>query len=145
MGVSSNATVRCIMALSDTLSNSSIGTAATRWRNCSRSISDAAMTAEKAVDYAIAAAEKAQRRWANSDALTYFDDALRRLDTMPETEANRLRHIDAVLKQAEVKFALGQQAEHLAALENIRSIVEADRRPSPHALRGTTGPGFCTA
>ena len=36
--------------------------------------------AEQAVDYAILAAEKAQRRWANNDALSYFDDALRRLD-----------------------------------------------------------------
>ena len=41
--------------------------------------------AEKAVDYAILAAEKAQRRWANNEALTYFDDALRRLETMPQT------------------------------------------------------------
>ncbi len=47
--------------------------------------------AEKAVDYAILAAEKSQRRWANSEALNYFDDALRRLDTMPDTEPNRLR------------------------------------------------------
>jgi class 3 adenylate cyclase/tetratricopeptide (TPR) repeat protein len=80
--------------------------------------------AEKAVDYAILAAEKAQRRWANSDALNYFDNALGRLETMPKTESNRLRHIDAVLKQVEVKFALGRQAEHLTALENIRSVVE---------------------
>src|SRR5204862_361718 len=35
--------------------------------------------AERAVDYAILAAEKAQRRWANSEAVAYFEDALRRL------------------------------------------------------------------
>jgi tetratricopeptide (TPR) repeat protein len=80
--------------------------------------------AEKAVDYAILAAEKAQRRWANSDALNYFEHALRRLERMPETEPNRLRRIDAVLKQAEVKYALGRYAEHIQALEGIRSIVE---------------------
>ncbi len=102
---------------------------------------------EKAVDYAIQAAEKAQRRWANNDALSYFDDARRRVDAMPDTEANRLRRIDAVLKQVEVKFALGQQAEHLAALENIGSVVEAAGDPRRRAtwhcwtgyLHGLTG------
>jgi class 3 adenylate cyclase/tetratricopeptide (TPR) repeat protein len=79
---------------------------------------------EAAVDYAIEAAEKAQRRWANSEAQGYFDAALRRLDTMPDTEANQLRRIDAVLKQAEVKYALGAPAEQLKALETIRGIVE---------------------
>ena len=53
---------------------------------------------EKAVDYAILAAEKAQRHWANSDALAFFEDAIHRLDRLPDTEANRLRRIDAVLK-----------------------------------------------
>jgi tetratricopeptide (TPR) repeat protein len=103
--------------------------------------------AEQAVDFAILAAEKAQRRWANNEALRYFDDALRRLETMPETPANRLRQIDAVLKQVEVKFALGRQAEHLTALENIRSVVEAvgdpRRRATWHCwtgyLHGLTG------
>jgi class 3 adenylate cyclase/tetratricopeptide (TPR) repeat protein len=90
--------------------------------------------AEKAVDYAILAAEKAQRRWANNEALGYFGDAVRRLDTMPDTEANRLRRIDAVLKQVEVKFSLGQQAEHLTALENIRGIVDAAGDPRRRAI-----------
>ncbi|MGH9364607.1 MAG: ATP-binding protein, partial [Thermoanaerobaculia bacterium] len=86
--------------------------------------------AEKAVDYVILAAEKAQRRWANTEALAYFDDALKRLSTMPDTEPNRLRRIDAVIKQGEVKFALGRQAEHIQALEGIREVVEgiADMR-----------------
>jgi class 3 adenylate cyclase/tetratricopeptide (TPR) repeat protein len=103
--------------------------------------------AEKAVDYAILAAEKVQRRWANNEALAYFNEALRRLDVLPDTEANRLRRIDAVLKQVEVKFALGRQAEHLTALENIRSGVEAADDPRRRAtwhcwtgyLHGLTG------
>ncbi len=90
--------------------------------------------AEKAVDYAILAAEKAQRRWANNDALSYFNDALRRLDPLPDTEPNRLRRIDAVLKQVEVKFALGQQVEHLTALENIGAAVEAAGDPRRRAI-----------
>ncbi len=88
---------------------------------------------EKSVDYAILAAEKSQRRWANSEALGYFEDALSRLDAMPDTKPNRLRRIDAVVKQAEVKFALGRQAEHIAALEDIRGIVEETDDPRRRA------------
>jgi tetratricopeptide (TPR) repeat protein len=96
--------------------------------------------AEKAVDYAILAAEKAQRRWANSDALNYFNDTLRRLDAMPDAGANRLRRIDAVLKQAEVKFALGQHTEHIEALDQIAGLVDQTddprRRATWHYWRG---------
>src|SRR4029077_14990900 len=44
--------------------------------------------AEKAVDYAIASGEKSQRRCAYSEALSYFNDALRRLDEMPKARVN---------------------------------------------------------
>ncbi len=88
---------------------------------------------EKAVDCAILAAEKAQRRWANTEALAHFDAALRRLQAMPDTEANRLRRIDAVIKQAEVKFALGQHAEHVEALERVRELVETTADPRRRA------------
>lgn len=79
--------------------------------------------AEKAVDYAILAGEKAQRRWATSDAVAYFDDALRRLTTMPDTEPNRLRRVDSVLKQAEVNYALGRYPEQIAALQALGEII----------------------
>ena len=78
---------------------------------------------EKAVDYAILAAEKAQRRWANTEALAHFAAAAKRLETMPDTEPNRLRRIDAVVKQGEIMFALGRHAEHIEALDEIRDIV----------------------
>jgi tetratricopeptide (TPR) repeat protein len=89
--------------------------------------------AERAVDYAILAAQKSQRRWANTEALVYFSDALRLLDAMPDTEPNRLRRIDAVLNQAEVKYALGRHAEHIRALEEIRSIVDDAADPPRRA------------
>jgi class 3 adenylate cyclase/tetratricopeptide (TPR) repeat protein len=89
--------------------------------------------AEKSVDYAILAAEKSQRRWGNDEALTYFSDALRGLDALPDSPANRLRRVDAVLKQAEVKFALGQHAEHIEALEQIRSLVDQTEDPRRRA------------
>lgn len=89
--------------------------------------------AEKSIDYAILAAEKSQRRWANSEALGYFTDALHRLDLLPDSDANQLRRIDAVIKQAEVKFALGQHAEHIEALDQIRALVEACSDPRRRA------------
>jgi len=85
--------------------------------------------AEKAVDYALLAAGKAHRRWAHTEALLHFETARTVLDTLPDTDANRRRRIDAVVQQAEVKFALGQHAEHIQALENIRGIVEATADP----------------
>ena len=88
---------------------------------------------EKAVDYAIRAGEKAQKRWATTEALEQFESALRRLDTMESSEANRRRRIDAVLKQSEIKFALGRHAEHVQALEAIRQIVETSADPARQA------------
>jgi tetratricopeptide (TPR) repeat protein len=102
---------------------------------------------EKAVDCAILAAEKAQRRWANNEALTYFDEALNRLDALPDTRPNRLRHIDGVLKQADVRYGLGQYTEYLQILQDIRDLVEqtdeSRRRALWHCwtglLHGVTG------
>jgi class 3 adenylate cyclase/tetratricopeptide (TPR) repeat protein len=88
---------------------------------------------DKAVDYAILAAEKAQRGWANTEALALFEAALKRLGAMPDTEANRIRKIDAVVKQAEIKFALGRHAEHVAALEEIKDLVDAVADPPRRA------------
>jgi DNA-binding NtrC family response regulator/tetratricopeptide (TPR) repeat protein len=88
---------------------------------------------EKAVDYALLAAAKAQRRWANAEAVAHFEMALKRLDAMKDTPASRLRRIDAVVNQAEVKFALGQHTEHIHALEAIRRLVERDADPRRRA------------
>jgi class 3 adenylate cyclase/tetratricopeptide (TPR) repeat protein len=96
--------------------------------------------AEKSIDHAILAGEKSQRRWANSEALTYFNDALHRLDLLPDTAANRVRRIDAVIKQAEVNFALGRHADQIQALDGIRPLVDnsddARRRATWHYWRG---------
>jgi tetratricopeptide (TPR) repeat protein len=94
---------------------------------------DRAGDAERAVDYAIRAAEKAQRRWANVEALAHFEAALARLATMPDAPANQQRRIDAVIKQAEVKFALGRHAEHVEALEGIKGLVDAVADPPRRA------------
>jgi class 3 adenylate cyclase/tetratricopeptide (TPR) repeat protein len=88
---------------------------------------------DKAVDYGLAAAEKAQRRWANAEALAFFEEVLRRLTSMPDTEANRLRRIDAGVKQAELMFALGRHAEHVQALAALREIVDSTADPPRQA------------
>ena len=88
---------------------------------------------DKAVDYAILAGEKAQRSWANKEALEQFEAALKRVAAMPGTQPNRLRRIDAVVKQAEIKFALGRHAEHVHALEEIKDLVETAADPPRRA------------
>jgi class 3 adenylate cyclase/tetratricopeptide (TPR) repeat protein len=103
--------------------------------------------AERAVDFAILAGEKSQRRWANSEALAYFSDALCRLDAMPDTQANQLRRVDAVLKQADVRYGLGQYTEYLHLLQDIGDLVEQTDEPRRRAvwhcwtglLHGVTG------
>jgi class 3 adenylate cyclase/tetratricopeptide (TPR) repeat protein len=97
---------------------------------------------ERAVDYAILAAGKAQRRWANTEALSLLEAALKRLGTMPDSEANRHRRIDAVVKQAEIKLALGRHAEHVQALEAIRPLVDESADP-PRAASWYFWTGFC--
>jgi len=52
---------------------------------------------------------------------------------MPDTPVNRLRRIDAVLQQGEAKFALGRHAEHIAALEGIRTMVDEAADPRRRA------------
>jgi tetratricopeptide (TPR) repeat protein len=88
---------------------------------------------EKAVDYTLRAADKAQQRWANTATLSHLEVALKRLDTMPDTTPNRLRRIDAVLKQGEVKFALGSHVEHIESLEGIRTLVDENADPRRRA------------
>src|SRR5439155_302985 len=65
--------------------------------------------------------------------VAYFEDALKRLETMPDTDANRLRRIDAVVKQSEIMFALGRHGEHVRALEGIHDLVEAAADPPRRA------------
>ncbi|HEU4439396.1 MAG TPA: hypothetical protein VFT36_09095, partial [Methylomirabilota bacterium] len=89
--------------------------------------------AEKAVDYAILAGEKAQRRWANAEGLAHFGAALARLDALPESPANSLRRIDAVLRQGEVRFAVGQHVEQRTLLEQIGPLVERAADPPRRA------------
>jgi DNA-binding NtrC family response regulator/tetratricopeptide (TPR) repeat protein len=88
---------------------------------------------ERAVDYGILAAEKAGRRWANTEARTAFTTVLGRLDRMPRTQANLLRRLDAVLKQSEIRFALGEHHAQLQGLAAVHDVVEQVADPARRA------------
>lgn len=87
----------------------------------------------KAVDYAIRAAGRAQRRWANPEALAFFELAQQRLAAMPPTVEQGARTIDVVIAQAEVRFALGQHAAQLDALHHIEPQITHTDDPARRA------------
>ena len=88
---------------------------------------------EQAVDYGLLAAEKAARRWATAEARAGFTGVLGRLDRMPQTRDNRLRRLDAVLQQCEVRFALGEHRAQLQGLAAVRDIAEQVADPPRRA------------
>src|SRR5262249_59119054 len=67
--------------------------------------------------------------WAHREALAHFGSALTWLASMPDTPANALRRIDAVIKQGEIRFALGRHSEQLLLLDSIRRLVEESADP----------------
>jgi class 3 adenylate cyclase len=62
--------------------------------------------AQRAVEYALLAAEKAQRRGAHLEALAHLDTALERLAALPDSPARRRRHDDVLALQSEITTAL---------------------------------------
>jgi transcriptional regulator with AAA-type ATPase domain/tetratricopeptide (TPR) repeat protein len=88
---------------------------------------------EPAVDYGILAAEKAARRWANLEARTAFTTVLGRLDRMPRSRENLVRRLDAVLKQSESRFVLGEHRAQLQGLAAVRDVVEQVADPARRA------------
>lgn len=84
---------------------------------------------DKAVDYAMRAADKARHRSANAEAVAYFDAARTHLMKLSDTAANRALKIDLVISESEVRFALGQQAQHLVSLEAIGDLVREAADP----------------
>jgi tetratricopeptide (TPR) repeat protein len=88
---------------------------------------------EEAVDYALLAADKAQQRWAITETLSLLEGVLQCLQTMPDTASNRLRRIDAVLKQGEMKFAIGRHVEHIESLEGMRTLIDETADPRRRA------------
>jgi predicted ATPase len=61
---------------------------------------------ERAVEYSLLASEKAARRGAHLEALTYLDVALERLGTLPESIEREIRRDDALGRRADLTAAL---------------------------------------
>ncbi len=93
----------------------------------------ASAEAEKAVDYALLRRREVPAAMGECRGARLLRERAQRLETMPDTPENRLRRIDAVVKQAEVKFALGRHAEHVEALEGIKDLVDACADPPRRA------------
>ena len=57
------------------------------------------------------------------EALTYFDEAMKLLDTLPDTEKNRQRRISLLVNQWLVFFLLLKSAEYLELLTRYESMA----------------------
>jgi len=98
--------------------------------------------AEKAVDYSIRAGRgrhsaggRAPRRWALRGAMSVWTRYGRHA-------AHRVRRIDSVVKQAEIKFRRGRMPEHIARVEAIRGLVDETmtRHDGPRGIAGRASP-----
>ena len=79
--------------------------------------------ADKAVEYLDRANQKACRLNAMAEAKAHFVEAMRLLDAMPDTEANRRRRVALLVNQAPVLLRLMQLVEHYADLTRFEPIA----------------------
>ena len=75
----------------------------------------------------------------------YFEAPSSASETMPDTPPNRLRRIDAVVKQSEIKFALGRHAEHVQGPRGDPGSGRDRRRPAAAGRLVLTGRASSTA
>jgi len=78
---------------------------------------------EKAVGYLILACEKAVRVSAMEDAMAYFEEAMKLLDTLPETDLNRQRRISLVTNQGTVFLLLFKVQEYYDLLKRYETMA----------------------
>ncbi len=78
---------------------------------------------EKALEYLRLANQKAAKVNAMEEALTYFDEAMKLLDTLPDTEKNQQRRISLLVNQWLVFFLLLKSAEYLELLTRYESMA----------------------
>jgi class 3 adenylate cyclase/tetratricopeptide (TPR) repeat protein len=79
--------------------------------------------ADKAVEYLDRANQKAGRLNAMVEAKGHFLEAMRLLDTLPDTEANRRRRITLLVNQALVFFRLFELVHHYEDLTRFEPIA----------------------
>jgi tetratricopeptide (TPR) repeat protein len=78
---------------------------------------------DKAVEYLSLSSEKAANLHALEEAKDYFDEAMKLLDTMPETEVNRQRRISLLVNQWLVFFLRLKLPEYYDLLTRYESLV----------------------
>lgn len=79
---------------------------------------------DKAVDYLILAGDKSAKIYSTEEATGYYEEALRRLDSLPDARANKEQRVDIFIKQARVMRLMGRFKEHIKTLEKNLPIVE---------------------
>jgi tetratricopeptide (TPR) repeat protein len=79
---------------------------------------------EKAVDFMILAGDKSEKIYSPEDALAYYEEALTKLDKLPDVRSNKVQMVDLFIKRARVMRLLGRFKEHIKTLEKNLSIVE---------------------
>jgi len=79
---------------------------------------------EKAVDYLTLAGDKSAKIYSTEDAIGNYEEALKRLDNMPDARANKEKRVDIFIKQARVMRLMGKFKEHIKTLEKNLPIVE---------------------
>jgi predicted ATPase/class 3 adenylate cyclase len=86
--------------------------------------------ADKAVEYALLAGDRAARLYANAEATTYFDDALTFAKSVPISPDAQRWQIDAILGKAAVGTAPGEIERDRKNLEQASTLAEElnDRR-----------------
>ena len=85
--------------------------------------------ADKAVEYLDRANRKAIRMNAMAEAKTHFVEAMRLLDALPDTEANRRRRVALLVNQVLVFLRLFQLGELLRGLDPLRTGSGRPGRP----------------
>ncbi len=84
---------------------------------------------DKAVEYLGLSSGKAANLHAMEESKDYFDEAMKLLDTMPETEMNRQRRISLLLNQWLVFFLLLKLPEYYNLLIRYESLVIKTENP----------------
>jgi tetratricopeptide (TPR) repeat protein len=84
---------------------------------------------EKAVEYLDLANQKAAKASAMEDAKAYFDEAMKLLDSLPETSSNITRRISLLAKQWEVLGLLLKQREYYDLLTRFESEASVLNKP----------------
>jgi len=78
----------------------------------------------KAVDYLYLANQKAARIYAMEDAKSYFDEAMKLLDTLPDTEKNRERRLSLLVNQDQVYYLLLRMPEYYELLMRYETLLD---------------------